>query len=311
MKSDFLVSILINNYNYDQYLKEAIDSSLNQTYPNLEIIVVDDGSQDDSVSILRQYARDNVIGVYKDNGGQASAFNAGFAESSGDIICFLDADDYFYPSKIEEVVSIFNSSPKIGWVFHQLDYIDPNNQILDIDDPSPLIQQSMFVDFRENLASGKRFTYSIPCGLCLRRSLLQQILPMPESESVTISDNYIKYAALSLSEGLFLTKKLAAQRIHGKNTYTFQSDNQKLRAEINIKTGYYLRQNYSHIWKFSEKIFSRGCGEMIAEFDFVSLWKIAEFKAYLQEYSSFRMFAQIFPKSLLYAAFLNLRKLWN
>src|SRR4051812_29781979 len=88
------VSILINNYNYARYLRECIDSCLAQDYENLEIIVVDDGSKDDSVEIVRSYG-DRVILVAKENGGQASAFDAGVAHSSGEILCFLDADDTF------------------------------------------------------------------------------------------------------------------------------------------------------------------------------------------------------------------------
>ena len=91
-----LVSILINNYNYAQYLSQAIDSALGQTYTNTEIIVVDDGSTDNSREIINSYGN-QIISVLKENGGQASAINAGFAASKGDIICLLDADDIFLP----------------------------------------------------------------------------------------------------------------------------------------------------------------------------------------------------------------------
>ena len=84
-----LVSVLINNYNYQQYLEQAIDSALAQDYVPIEIIVVDDGSTDDLRSIIGRYGS-KIRAVFKSNGGQASAFNAGVNASRGDILCFLD-----------------------------------------------------------------------------------------------------------------------------------------------------------------------------------------------------------------------------
>src|SRR5215468_5551807 len=101
-----LASIIISSYNYGRFLKEAIDSALNQTYPNTEVIVVDDGSTDNSREIIASYG-DQVIPVLKPNGGQASAFNAGFLLSRGEVVCFLDADDALLPTAIERAVSVF------------------------------------------------------------------------------------------------------------------------------------------------------------------------------------------------------------
>ena len=101
-----LVSILINNYNYGRFLGAAIESALSQDYPSIEIVVVDDGSTDNSRDIIDRYAG-RIISVIKENGGQASAFNAGFAASQGEILCFLDADDLFNPEKVGRVVKAF------------------------------------------------------------------------------------------------------------------------------------------------------------------------------------------------------------
>jgi glycosyltransferase involved in cell wall biosynthesis len=87
-----LVSIIINNYNYDRYVRMAIESALHQSWQNVEVIVVDDGSTDKSREIIQKYEHKARI-ILKENGGQGSAFNAGFAESKGEIILFLDADD--------------------------------------------------------------------------------------------------------------------------------------------------------------------------------------------------------------------------
>ena len=87
-----LVSIVINNYNYARYLGDAIDSALAQTWHPLEVIVVDDGSTDDSWSVIQRYG-ERVRAMRQPNGGQGAAYNAGFAASRGEWVLFLDADD--------------------------------------------------------------------------------------------------------------------------------------------------------------------------------------------------------------------------
>ena len=106
MESKPIVSIIINNYNYDRFLAEAIDSALNQTYADVEVVVVDDGSTDRSREILASYDR-QIISICQANGGQAAAMNSGIAASQGEIICLLDADDLFAPDKVERVVAFF------------------------------------------------------------------------------------------------------------------------------------------------------------------------------------------------------------
>ena len=109
------VSVVINNYNYERFVGDAISSALNQTYAPMEVIVVDDGSSDGSRSVIEGFAREIVI-VSKSNGGQASAFNAGFAKSSGEIICLLDADDVLLPNKVEKIVDAYVDGAT-GWCF--------------------------------------------------------------------------------------------------------------------------------------------------------------------------------------------------
>src|SRR2546430_12070413 len=114
-----LVSILINNYNYGRFLREAIDSALRQTYTNTEVIVVDDGSTDDSRPIIAGYGS-RIVPVLKENGGQASAFNAGFAVSKGELVCLLDSDDVWITEKVERVVQAALSRPTAVLIYHRV-----------------------------------------------------------------------------------------------------------------------------------------------------------------------------------------------
>ena len=101
-----LATIIITSYNYAAYVGRAIDSALAQTYPQVEVIVVDDGSRDGSAEIIAQYG--NRIGsLLKANSGQASAWNAGFNLSHGDVICFLDSDDVLLPTAMEKAMCAF------------------------------------------------------------------------------------------------------------------------------------------------------------------------------------------------------------
>src|ERR1700684_2928477 len=98
-----LVSIIINNYNYARFLPSAIDGALAQTYSRVEVIVVDDGSTDESRAVIESYER-RIAPLFKDNGGQGSALTAGFAASRGEIVMFLDADDELMAEAVERVV---------------------------------------------------------------------------------------------------------------------------------------------------------------------------------------------------------------
>lgn len=98
-----LVSVIIPCYNKSEWIKEAIDSCLNQTYSHIEIIIIDDGSTDNSLEIIKSYG-DRVIWETGQNRGGNHARNRGFALSSGQYIQYLDADDYLLPEKIEKQV---------------------------------------------------------------------------------------------------------------------------------------------------------------------------------------------------------------
>jgi glycosyltransferase involved in cell wall biosynthesis len=118
-----LVSVVIPNYNYGRYLSQAINSVLGQSYPNIEIIVVDDGSTDESAEVLALYA--NHIRVVKQrNRGVSVARNAGAELAIGDFLAFLDADDVWMPTKLQRQIEYFQRDPELGLVHCGMVYID-------------------------------------------------------------------------------------------------------------------------------------------------------------------------------------------
>ena len=114
-----LISVLIDTFNYGQYVEEAIESAVAQDFPvgEREILVVDDGSTDDTEERVRKFG-DAVRYFRKPNGGQASAFNAGVPECAGEIVAFLDGDDWWAPGKLRAVSNALAADAAIGLVGH-------------------------------------------------------------------------------------------------------------------------------------------------------------------------------------------------
>lgn len=116
------ITVIIPTYNSAKYIKEAVDSALSQTYKDIEIIVVDDGSTDNTKDVLKKYIDNGKIRyIYQANGGPASARNKGINNSSGEFIAFLDADDIWFPDKLKKQIPLFNNSD-IGLVYSDMEF---------------------------------------------------------------------------------------------------------------------------------------------------------------------------------------------
>ena len=174
MNSEPLVSAIIVNYNYGCFLEECIASVRAQTYGNLEIIVVDDGSSDDSRDILRNHD-DTVRVILKENGGQASAFDAGVAASSGDVVCFLDSDDTWDANKVERVMAAFATQPKAEWVSHALRMADATLRPQGV----VVMQRAGLIAPDARALAERRFTAGT--SISMRRSLAERVFPLNSS----------------------------------------------------------------------------------------------------------------------------------
>lgn len=259
-----LVSIIINNYNYGRYLSSAIDSALEQTYLNTEIIVVDDGSTDNSREIIESYG-DKIKPTLKPNGGHASALNAGFAVSQGEIICFLDSDDMFSPSKVQEIVKAFTTFKDIDWVFHPLFYVKTGE--IEKGDFFSLVEREsqdinyVKIDFRNQLRAGKQPEF-VPqtSALSFSRRVLEKIFPIPEDRKTYVGDTYMSMGCVFISKGCVIDKKMSIYRLHDNNAYSSIQLNKSLEtfAKLRIATGYWLRTNFPGLSKYTNTFFSKG-----------------------------------------------------
>ena len=119
------VSITIPTYNREQYICQAIESALQQTMTDIEVIVVDDGSTDNTKEIIRPYM-DRIKYVYTENGGPARARNTGMKHAKGEYVSFLDSDDLYYPYKTELQQRLLDRFPNIGMVYTDFSGFDDN-----------------------------------------------------------------------------------------------------------------------------------------------------------------------------------------
>ncbi len=259
------VSIVVNNFNYGCFLGEAIDSALEQSCASVEVIVVDDGSTDNSRELIRAYGS-RVRPVFKANGGQASAFNAGVAASQGEWILFLDSDDRLAPQKAEFVLSYARRFSAAGCVAHNLDYCDGESRPVQFAG-GVSYQNCELTDQRRNTRKGKP-SVLLPAtsALAFRRDVLCQILPMPEDITIT-ADNYIKFAALSLTPVLLSPERLAVQRLHDRNRYTrlVPSEESKLQQHlIGAQIAFHLRRNFPSLSRLAWKTYGRTLFQLAA-----------------------------------------------
>ena len=256
------VSILINNYNYGQFLGEAIRSALSQGYLDREIIVVDDGSTDNSLQVAQAFG-DQVRLIVKQNAGQASAFNTGFAASRGQIICLLDADDVFLPGKVERIVEIFQQNPGSDWCFENLKLFRDSQSERSLRDRCFAAGK---IDAREEMLQGifPRNIESASSGLSFRREVLARILPMPRAKSILLCDDYIKTACYALSPGIALDEELSLQRLHGNNLYTDTAiRDRRFTGHMNFLMGINLQRRFPECMKAWMKMLCRGCAILV------------------------------------------------
>jgi glycosyltransferase involved in cell wall biosynthesis len=214
-------SILINNYNYEKYLEKAIESALNQTYKNIEVIVYDDGSKDNSVNIIKGYS-EKIIPIINENYGkghcwnQINAINEAFKKSTGDIIFLMDSDDFFLPSKVERVIEVFKQNEKAVLVQHKFALVEENNEILK-SEKRPFFSG---INILEGIYYTSRldFFFTQTSGLCFRRSFLKNVLPLKEDDLslICVDIRLSRYAAF-MGDIVSLQEKLTYYRIHTSN----------------------------------------------------------------------------------------------
>jgi glycosyltransferase involved in cell wall biosynthesis len=219
---------LINSYNYKDFVCDAIDSALSQTQAFDEVIVVDDHSSDGSVELLKEkYSENPVIKLImkENNEGQLSTFNIGFLNSLGDIIFFLDADDFYCPQYLEIALGIYERKPMCSFLYCALgnfnylnkDYQPPTQEQISQSDTYIIDNGYSIILALEE----QRFVGAPTSGNSIRRKFLNNILPIPYLDDwrVRADDCIVFGSSIIGARKFFINLPLVAYRIHGNNAF--------------------------------------------------------------------------------------------
>jgi glycosyltransferase involved in cell wall biosynthesis len=213
--SEPLVSIIVDNYNYARFLPQSIESALAQTYARVEVIVVDDASTDGSRKVIERYAQRVMPVLLRTNGGQAASFNAGFRASRGDIVMFLDADDWLYPQAVERVVAAWQ--PGQSKTHFRLDLVDADGTWIDVH-PAPEVAFDSG-DVLPQLFDHGRYETVVTTGNAFARAALEQNMPIPEEAFRLAADGYLSIVVPFHGPVVAIEERLGAYRDHGANAY--------------------------------------------------------------------------------------------
>lgn len=209
---------LISNYNYAQFVGEAIDGALRQTAPFDQIVVVDDGSTDGSLDLLMsKYGRHPLVQILgKANQGQLSCFNEGFANATGDVVFFLDADDVYEPDYVRKALDVYRQNASCDFLYcgRRL-FGQQDRTMLDFPEDRDLGYSVIQTAFARSWIGA-----ATSC-LSMRRSLLQDILPLPFADEwrVRADDCLVFGSSLAGARKRFLAEPLVRYRVHGMNHY--------------------------------------------------------------------------------------------
>lgn len=216
-----LVSIIIPLYNVEKYLKRCIDSVINQTYKNLEIILVDDGSVDGSPKIADVYARDDkrVIALHKENGGTASARNLGLDSAHGRYVTFIDADDWIDSKYIETLYNACESGADVA----ETDYVVTSGETVPVE-----YEKDVLIKSGKELYQDREYYFST-----------RAVVPWNKLYSAKCFEN-LRFNEDKYSEDVFTVFKAvypckSVAVLKAKPYYYFDNENGKIKAPLTLK----------------------------------------------------------------------------
>ncbi len=236
---DPLISIIIPSFNQGRFIKQTIDSILDQAYTKVEVIVMDGGSTDSTIAILKSYG-EQIFWVSEKDRGQTHAINKGISLAKGEIITYLNSDDYFLPQSLQIVVDVFQSNQKALWVTGDYLIIDERGEQI----------QSVIASYKKLLRKFLSFNLLsilnpiIQPSTFLRKELVSEVGQFNESLRYTMDYDYW-LRAIRIKKSMVLNEKLSVFRIHGSSKGGSQYK-QQFEEELNVAK--YYQKNKAFIF---------------------------------------------------------------
>ena len=200
------VSVIVPAYNQGRYLGDAIRSALAQTYRDLEVLVVDDGSTDDTRAVTRSFADPRVRYIHQANRGLSAARNTGIREASGEFLTFLDSDDQFLPEKLDLLLAAFDRNPALGFAAGEAVLIDEHGELM-----GEVFDRPLPADPSELLLANPLHVGSV----LLRRSWQDRVGPFDESlRSYEDWDMWLRLARAGCPMA-WVARPVSRYRFHG------------------------------------------------------------------------------------------------
>lgn len=242
-ESILMLSVVIPVYNVEQYIEQCLQSVITQSIKNMEIIIVDDGSTDDSAQICQRYAEVNssIKYIYKKNAGLGAARNTGFLQAHGEYVIFLDSDDYWNVDSIIKIWEMINGYPYLDIVYFDADVIYENNKIMYNEDydlrmynrkdkiTTQIYQGTVF--FHETYP--RCFNVSACMAAYRRKFLMDHEILFPEN--VLYEDNLFSlHAVLKASYVKYLPEKIYVRRYRTASIMTSKIDQKSVRSIAKI-----------------------------------------------------------------------------
>ncbi|MDE1996761.1 MAG: glycosyltransferase, partial [Rhizobiaceae bacterium] len=219
----------------------SIDSALEQDYRNVDVVVVDDASTDETADVIAGYGSAITPVMRARNGGHGAAFNSGFAAGQGKIVLFLDADDYLYPNAISEVVEAWEDDT--AQAQFRLHIVDEAQRVGDVYPPRELPFESG--DVTPQLLRKARYQTTVTSGLAFGRSALDAVMPIPEQDFRQGADGYLVTVAPLYGQVTSIDTCLGAYRMHGANHSVF-AEKLGARARWRIEHDFHRLEALSH-----------------------------------------------------------------
>jgi glycosyltransferase involved in cell wall biosynthesis len=254
------ITVCITNHNYAEYLPSSIESVLAQTYPAVELVVVDDGSTDDSRQVLEQY-EDRVRVIYQEQAGQAAAGWTAFQAVKGDVVVFLDADDVLHPGVCGEIAEAFRQEPELAMVQWRLGTIDAAGRPLGRVIPRrPGLMPSG--DISGHVLRVRNWHYQVASGVAYAAWAARRVLPaqLPEGEYHAL-DQWLNELMPLLGPVRSLDVIGGSRRVHGGSF----SETERPPAEWPRRMIRLMRNSHQHVRALATEL-GRDCPEDVRDF---------------------------------------------